>query len=163
MNTTNVSPTTHSDQQLSSSQKKKSAKEERINTALRDALYMHSESQERWGKLIANGAHDNEIWHAVLREFGGGGSSSTEGGDQYSFQGGNGYAQPKFWFSCGTYLTDAKPTLAGARLLSRIFKSKNCKPRKTARSLNTKRRSAVLKRSATRLCARSAGAVTRSI
>lgn len=115
-----VTSTSPTNQESKSARSKKAAKEERINMALRDAVYMHSDSKVRWAKLIHYGAHDNEIWHALLKEFGTGGSSQTTGGDQFAFQGGDGAAQPKFWFSQGTHYTNEKPTLAGARLVKRV-------------------------------------------
>lgn len=114
-----VTPTSTSKQHLLAGAKKAS-KAERINTALRAALYMHEDSTERWRALRDEGADNNQIWQALLEEFGTGGSSQTEGGDQFAYQGGNGAAQPKFWFSQGTHYTNEKPTLAGARLVKRV-------------------------------------------
>jgi hypothetical protein len=116
----NIPQSKTSENSPSPTQAKKRKKDDRINLALRDALYMHSDSQGRWRLLGTRGATDAEIWYALKREFGGGGSSQTEAGDQYSFQGGKSVEPPKFWFSCGTYFTDAKPTLAGARLVKRV-------------------------------------------
>jgi ribosome modulation factor len=119
MNT--VTPSPSPNQEPTSSRRKPSAKEERVNSALREALFMHEDSQNRWDKLIADGAHDTQIWHGLLREFGTGGGSQTVDGTLFAYiGGGNGIDPPLFWVGTSNHRTQDKPTLKGAALVKRV-------------------------------------------
>jgi hypothetical protein len=99
---------------------RKSAKDARIDNALSAALYSHEHAEHGWQQLVARGATDAEIWHALLREFGAGGGESGAEYGSFAFLGGKGVEQPKFWFGQSSYHTTEKPTLAGARLVQRV-------------------------------------------
>jgi hypothetical protein len=97
------------------------AKRRKLDEALRTALLLHTDSAERWDKLIAAGATDEEIWQALKREFGSGGGSQTEGGVQFAYAGGDSFsAPPKFWLDSGSHYTQQKPTLSGAALVRHV-------------------------------------------
>lgn len=94
---------------------------QRVDAALRDALALHTDSEGRWQGLRSSGATDNEIYQALKREFGEGGSSQTEEGVQYAYaDGGSFTSPPQFWVDCGTHYTNEKPTLSGAALVGRV-------------------------------------------
>lgn len=100
---------------------KQSAKRARVDAALRAALSLHGDSDDRWSALIRDGADDNQIWQALKREFGTGGSSQTESGVQYAYEGGDGFsAPPRFWVDAGSHYTQQKATLSGAALVKRV-------------------------------------------
>jgi ribosome modulation factor len=116
-----ITPSSSSNQEPSSSRKKRNAKDERIDSALRAALYMHEDSQSRWEKLIADGAHDNQIWHGLISEFGTGGGSQTDDGILFAYlAGANAVEPPKFWIDTSNFRAHEKPTLKGAALVKRV-------------------------------------------
>lgn len=104
------------------SAKKKPTKAERIDRALREALSMHDHSEERWQKLIAAGASDDEIFAHLIDEFGSGIGSSTADGIQFAVRGLSPDANhvPVFWLDSSTHMTTQKPTLKGNALLFRV-------------------------------------------
>jgi hypothetical protein len=97
-------------------------KHERVNEALGEALLIHTDSKERWDKLIAEGAHDNDIWDALHREFGAtGGGAQSLAGIQFAYLGGHARSEPpRFWVDSATPMTAQKPTLSGAALVRRV-------------------------------------------
>jgi hypothetical protein len=95
-------------------------REEKLNDALRAALSLHEDSEARWRTLVSGTATDAQIWHALLKEFGTGGGSQTEGGTQFAYLGGSPTTPPKFWVDCGSHYSTQKPTLAGAALVKRV-------------------------------------------
>jgi hypothetical protein len=113
----NIPSSTTSNQQPSPRGKKKSAKDERVNSALRYALFMHTGSQESWEKLMAAGASGETISHYLVDEFGDGGGSQTEEGIQFAYAG---LPVPRFWLDCSSQYTTAKPTLQEGRLVKRV-------------------------------------------
>jgi len=98
----------------------KQATSERLNHALKAALYLHDCSAPRWRKLIEAGASDPQISHALTDEFGAGsgGSSQTEDGVQFAYRG---LPEPRFWIDAGSpHDTQRQPTLAGQKLVARV-------------------------------------------
>ncbi len=95
-------------------------KQERLDAALKEALYLHDFSEARWRKLIEAGATDEHISYALVDEFGagGGGSGSTEDGIQFAYCG---LPERRFWLDAGSpHDPTARPTLAGRKLVARV-------------------------------------------
>lgn len=95
-------------------------KQERLDAALKEALYLHDFSEARWRKLIEAGATDEHISYALTDEFGagGGGSGSTEDGIQFAYCG---LPERRFWLDAGSpHDPTARPTLAGRKLVARV-------------------------------------------
>lgn len=101
--------------------KHKPTKQERIDDALRAALSMHTDSEERWNALKERGAADAQIWHALHQEFGTGGSAQDDNASHYAYMGDeNGIEPPLFWFGVSTHRNHERPTLKGAALVRRV-------------------------------------------
>jgi len=96
-------------------------KQERLDAALKEALYLHDFSEARWRKLIEAGASDPQISHALTDEFGagsGGSSQTAEDGIQFAYRG---LPEPRFWIDAGSpHDTQRQPTLAGKKLVARV-------------------------------------------
>jgi hypothetical protein len=101
---------------------KKLSKKERIDLALRAALYMHDYSEGQWAKLIEDGATNAQIWHALIDEFKSGFASETDDGIDFAVRGLSPDAQhiPSFWLDASTHMTKDKPTLKGDALVKRV-------------------------------------------
>jgi len=104
-------------QAIAPRQSKKQARSERIDAALRDALYLLEGSEERWKRLIERGASDLEISHSLTDYFGDGGGSTTDDNIQYAYKGLPGLM---FWVDSSSPWTTQKPALTGDRLVKRV-------------------------------------------
>jgi hypothetical protein len=94
-------------------------KAERIDEALRDALYLKEYGERVWSEKIARGATDDEIRHSLVDQFGSGTGSQTESGIQYAVKG---LPLPQFWLDSSSAMTTAKATLSDTALVRRVRK-----------------------------------------